>query len=304
MWTTPRRSRAGFGRSVFTLMRLKRLRFTLIELLVVISIIAILASMLLPALSLAKETAKQITCVGNLKQVTLGFAFYADDNDEHLPFDALHHPSPPYGGQPQSGSGSVMYLQPNPLGWWTSLGQIYAGGAFAESHAAAMSSGPKSGYTSGSHEVFYCPSARWEGGAQGVNMYSIDYWNYWKASAPVGWALHSSYGYRYFHDDIDTWSQFGPTKTEAWGGYRLSALQSAGDTAIIGDSWVYWAPFNAAYNDAAHRKDVLEASFAIGFTEGHVARFRSQGPALFQAIKNGTNEGQHYHKDAAWQLFE
>ena len=133
-----------------------------------------------------------------------------------------------------------MYLQPNPLGWWSSLGQIYAAGAFAESHAAAMSSGPKAGYTSGSHEVFYCPSARWEGGAQGVNMYSIDYWDYWKASAPVGWALHSSYAYRYFHDDIDTWQQFGPTPAEAWGGYRLSALQSAGDTAIIADEFGSW----------------------------------------------------------------
>lgn len=63
-----------------------RAGFSLLELLVVIAIIGILAALLLPALSAAKERARRTHCMSNLKQFTVGMIMYGSDNNDRMPF--------------------------------------------------------------------------------------------------------------------------------------------------------------------------------------------------------------------------
>jgi prepilin-type N-terminal cleavage/methylation domain-containing protein/prepilin-type processing-associated H-X9-DG protein len=73
--------------------KLQHTGFTLIELLVVISIIALMAALLLPVFSMAREMARRTSCANNLKQIGMAFIMYIQDYDETMP--ALSLPSVP-----------------------------------------------------------------------------------------------------------------------------------------------------------------------------------------------------------------
>jgi prepilin-type N-terminal cleavage/methylation domain-containing protein/prepilin-type processing-associated H-X9-DG protein len=147
--------------------------FTLIELLVVIAIIAILAALLLPALSAAKEKAKRAACMSNLRQIGLGVAAYATQNDDFLPQESWNNAPPSGTGNPWQTYEACRMTQPPPTKVITQ-GPYGFGLLFFSK-------------TIGNAKIFYCPSVDPDNTTDGYNTFSSAFgWPSIPANYPPG----------------------------------------------------------------------------------------------------------------------
>jgi prepilin-type N-terminal cleavage/methylation domain-containing protein/prepilin-type processing-associated H-X9-DG protein len=210
--------------------------FTLIELLVVIAIIAILVALLMPALRGAKEMAKQISCIANLKMISLAQRLYGEDSNFSLPFASEHSDGPWRKGP----SGGVLEYAL----------QDYHGQSFK-----GTNQDEKIYHATGG--IFICPSSplrvktfgagrayasRRETVGSGYNAYNGLYAHYYSSSPDTGWQSNASlamfrFNISQFAKPARTPFQYCATKGHAEAGYQGSPDDSPNTDPHGAYSW-------------------------------------------------------------------
>lgn len=173
--------------------------FTLIELLVVVAIIAILAALLLPALSAARLKAERISCLNNQRQLTLAWMMYSDDNNGRLPPNADLN-----GGATNSWVNGVMK-------WDTGGGAL--GVPWPDNYNISLLTGSLLGpYSSRSSKIYKCPGDR-VNGRSGPRVRSISMNGMMGGYSPGDAASINSPGYQLYLKLSDISK---PNPAQAW----------------------------------------------------------------------------------------
>ena len=249
--------------------------FTLIELLVVIAIIAILAAMLLPVLSRARETARRTICVANEKSLLNALTLYIDESDGHNPGGAGDHPANLY----SKGHEYFYFVKlASYVGIRNVDDQPMSGDASGQ-FAAYVNQIPNHGPVT--HSVLYCPGEKWSTADPYPSAAPMPWWNYTTYGIfTSGWTQVPGQHWWSFAGTItDGSGNLTPAGRDIILGTRLSRAPRPANTGVFGHfsrACVWWQLEAAtgwvapSYNYDGGDRNAHLNQLPTGFLDGHV----------------------------------